>query len=444
MRGRGWSLSTIAALAAAALLLMAGVFIAVYQERLYSGQQVKSVREQAEVLAASATAAILFGDHSAAQEYVDALRANPELLGAAIYGTNGRLMAGFARGTHLPQTLSMPRVDPGPGYIDIAVPAGPRGTRTGVVLLRAVTEPVERRFVRYAGLILLVTMGALVIAVLSLAQAQLSRRHQQLTSVNSRLHDEMEERRKTEEALRQSHKMEAVGQLSGGIAHDFNNLIMIVKGNLRLLRRKLGEDQSQAATYTTSADEALDRAAYLTQRILAFSRRQPLTPQRVNLSTLAEGLTELLRHSVGEKIEISLRLNSAWSVLCDINQMENVILNLAINARDAMPKGGRMVIETSDVTMTKPLPELESQNFVPGDYASLTVIDTGMGMSEEVRHRAVDPFFTTKPQGKGTGLGLSMTFGFVRQSGGYLTIESAPDKGTAVTILMPRDREETA
>jgi len=444
MRGRGWSLSTIAALAAAALLLMAGVFIAVYQERLYSGQQVKSVREQAEVLAASATAAILFGDHSAAQEYVDALRANPELLGAAIYGTNGRLMAGFARGTHLPQTLSMPRVDPGPGYIDIAVPAGPRGTRTGVVLLRAVTEPVERRFVRYAGLILLVTMGALVIAVLSLAQAQLSRRHQQLTSVNSRLHDEMEERRKTEEALRQSHKMEAVGQLSGGIAHDFNNLIMIVKGNLRLLRRKLGEDQSQAATYITSADEALDRAAYLTQRILAFSRRQPLTPQRVNLSTLAEGLTELLRHSVGEKIEISLRLNSAWSVLCDINQMENVILNLAINARDAMPKGGRMVIETSDVTMTKPLPELESQNFVPGDYASLTVIDTGMGMSEEVRHRAVDPFFTTKPQGKGTGLGLSMTFGFVRQSGGYLTIESAPDKGTAVTILMPRDREETA
>jgi signal transduction histidine kinase len=442
MRGRGWSLSTIAALTAAALLLMAGVFMAVYQERLYSGQQVKSVREQAQILAASATAAILFGDHGAAQEYVDALRANPELLGAAIYGTNGRLMAGFARGTHLPQTLSMPRIDPGPGYIDIAEPAGPRGTRTGVVLLRAVTEPAERRFVRYAGLILLVTMGALVIAVLSLAQAQLSRRHQQLTSVNSRLHDEMEERRKTEEALRQSHKMEAVGQLSGGIAHDFNNLIMIVKGNLRLLRRKLGEDQAQAATYITSADEALDRAAYLTQRILAFSRRQPLTPQRVNLSTLAEGLSELLRHSVGEKVEISLRLNSAWSVLCDINQMENVILNLAINARDAMPKGGRMVIETGDVTITKPLPELESQNFVPGDYASLTVIDTGMGMSEDVRHRAVDPFFTTKPQGKGTGLGLSMTFGFVRQSGGYLTIESAPDKGTAVTILMPRDREE--
>src|SRR4051812_17613324 len=163
-----WSPSVIAALAAAAILLAAGILMAVYQERLYSGQQVKSVREQAEILAASATAAILFGDHSAAQEYVDALRTNPELLGAAVYGTNGRLMAGFARGTHLPERLATPQVDPGPGYIDIAVPAGSKGARAGIVLLRAVTEPAERRFVRYAGLILLVTMGALVIAVLSL------------------------------------------------------------------------------------------------------------------------------------------------------------------------------------------------------------------------------------------------------------------------------------
>jgi signal transduction histidine kinase len=147
---------------------------------------------------------------------------------------------------------------------------------------------------------------------------------------------------------------------------------------------------------------------------------------------LGEGLSELLRHSVGEKVEISLRLNGSWPTVCDINQMENVILNLAINARDAMPKGGRLVIETSDVTLTRPPAELDSQNFQPGDYASLTVIDTGIGMSDEVRRRAVDPFFTTKPQGKGTGLGLSMTFGFVRQSGGHLLIESAPDKGTAI------------
>ena len=153
-------------------------------------------------------------------------------------------------------------------------------------------------------------MGALVIAVLSFSQNALQRRAQQLSVVNSRLQEEMEERRKTEEALRQSHKMEAVGQLSGGIAHDFNNLIMIVKGNLRLLKRRLGPDAEQAGTYIASADEALDRAAHLTQRILAFSRRQPLTPQRVNLSTLAQGLSELIRHSVGEKVEIDMQLDA--------------------------------------------------------------------------------------------------------------------------------------
>jgi signal transduction histidine kinase len=216
---------------------------------------------------------------------------------------------------------------------------------------------------------------------------------------------------------------------------------MIVKGNLRLLKRKLGAEAEGAAGYIASADEALDRAAHLTQRILAFSRRQPLTPQRVNLSTLARGLSELIRHSVGERVEITMRLNGTWSALCDINQMENVILNLAINARDAMPDGGRLVIETRDVTLTAPPAEVESQSFAPGDYASLAVIDTGVGMPDEVRRRAVDPFFTTKPQGKGTGLGLSMTFGFVRQSGGYLVIDSMPGKGTAITILMPRDKE---
>ena len=438
---RGLSPSLIGALVAAVILVAAGVLMASYQEQLYSEQQIKSVREQAQILAASAAAAILFGDRRAAQEYVDALRVNPELQAAAIYGDKGRLMAGFTRGARLPSSLTAPRLMSGSGYVDVAVSAGPGSTRAGIVLLRAVTEPAKRRYVRYAGLILLVTMGALAIAVLTFAQAQLSRRAQQLVSINVRLQEEMEERRKTEEALRQSHKMEAVGQLSGGIAHDFNNLIMIVKGNLRLLRRKLDNETGPTATYIASADEALDRAASLTQRILAFSRRQPLTPQRVKLGTLAQGLTELLRHSVGEKVEIAMRLHGTWPTLCDVNQMENVILNLAINARDAMPKGGQLIIETRDMTFSAPPPDVETQNFLAGDYAALAMIDTGVGMTDEVRRRAVDPFFTTKPQGKGTGLGLSMTFGFVRQSGGHLMIESAPDRGTAVTILMPRDRE---
>jgi len=414
IRARAASPSVLGALAAAAVLLAAGVLMAIYQEQLFSAQQVKSVREQAQILAASITAAVEFDDLNAAREYVDALKVNPELEAAAVYDGNGRLMVGFERAAHLPANLTTTQ-----------------------------TEPAERRVARYAGLILLVSMGALVIAVLSFSQAALSRRAQQLAIVNTRLHQEIEERRKTEEALRQSHKMEAIGQLSGGIAHDFNNLIMIVKGNLRLLKRKLGAEAEQAGNYIASVDEALERAAHLTQRILAFSRRQPLTPELVDLNALAQGLSELIRHSVGEKIEITMRLNANWLTLCDINQMENVILNLAINARDAMPTGGRLVIETRNLVLRDPPADVEGENFVPGEYVALAVIDTGVGMEEEVRRRAVDPFFTTKPQGKGTGLGLSMTFGFVRQSGGYLAIDSAPGQGTAITIFMPRDGKTT-
>ena len=440
IRREGWNASVIGALVAAAMLLAAGVLMAVYEEHLYNAQQVKNVREQAQILAASVSAAIVFDDRRAAQEYVDALAANPELQAAGVYDDTGRLLAGFARsGTRLPAAPTRDATSFGAGFVDVTTPVAQNGADVGSVMLRAITEPPERRYARYGGLILLVTMGALVIGVLSFSQAALARRALQLSSVNIRLQEEMEERRKTEEALRQSHKMEAIGQLSGGIAHDFNNLIMIVKGNLRLLKRRLGTEAEHATTYIASADEALDRAAHLTQRILAFSRRQPLTPQRVNLSTLAQGLSELIRHSVGEKVEIVMRLNAHWSTLCDINQMENVILNLAINARDAMPNGGMLTIETSDLTLAAPPPEVEGE-FVPGDYVALAVKDTGTGMPDEVRRRAVDPFFTTKPLGKGTGLGLSMTFGFVRQSGGYLVIESVEGKGTGITMLMPRDR----
>jgi signal transduction histidine kinase len=324
-------------------------------------------------------------------------------------------------------------------YLAVAEPVVENGRSVGTVYLRAAAEPAGRRLARYVGFILLVTMGALVIAVLSFSQAALSRRAGQLSDLNARLHAEMAERRKTEEALRQSHKMEAVGQLSGGIAHDFNNLIMIVKGNLRLLRKRIAPPAEQTLEYVAAADEALDRAAHLTQRILAFSRRQPLSPTSVRLSALVEDVGPLLRHSVGETIEIETSLQAQWWVRCDVNQMENVLINLAINARDAMPDGGHLSITTRDLILRKAPKDVA--DFTPGDYVALIMRDTGIGMTEEVMNRAVDPFFTTKPLGKGTGLGLSMTFGFVRQSGGYLTIESAPGKGTEITLFMPRAEE---
>ncbi len=438
-------LPIIAALTAALLLLLAGIAMARFEDQLYATQQTRDVTEQAQILAASVTAAVSFGDRQAAQEYVDALKVNPDLRGAGVYDAKGKLVAKFSRGDALPASLDGTSLR-APGAVSrgdaltVTAPVAMAGRSIGAVTIIAITEPAQRRIARYAGLVLLVTMGALVIGVLAFSQAALARRAGQLFEVNSRLQTEMAERQKTEEALRQSHKMEAVGQLSGGIAHDFNNLIMIAKSNLRMLQKKSAQGGSQTGQYVVSADEALDRAAHLTQRILAFSRRQPLTPQPVRLSELVAGMAELIRHSAGEGVKIHTDLKARWWTLCDVNQMENVILNLAINARDAMPEGGSLTIETHDVALKKPPPDVAE--FVPGDYVSLVVRDSGEGMSEEVRQRALDPFFTTKPQGKGTGLGLSMTFGYVRQSNGYLVIDSAPGKGTRVTIFMPRHPED--
>lgn len=441
-RSIGWPM--IAALVAASFLLIAGIGMAHYEDDLYRAQQTGDVTEQAQILAASITAAVSFGDEKAAQEYVDALKVNPELQAAGVYNGEGGLFAHFARGGRLPAIL-LPKTTPREPEIvadtlTVAVPVLEHGKAIGTVAVIASTEPAERRLARYVGLVLLVTMGALIIAILVFSQSAISDRAEQLALVNARLKEEMAERAKTEEALRQSHKMEAVGQLSGGIAHDFNNLIMIVKGNLRLLRKRIGPAANGADQYIDAADEALNRAAHLTQRILAFSRRQPLTPKPVSLSDLVSGMSELIRHSVGERVEIQTRLSARWWVRCDINQMENVILNLAINARDAMPGGGLLVLETADRTLLSAPAGVS--DFVPGEYVALSVRDTGEGMSEEVRERAVDPFFTTKPLGKGTGLGLSMTFGYMRQSSGYLTIDSRPGHGTTVTLYVPRTQED--
>jgi len=246
-------------------------------------------------------------------------------------------------------------------------------------------------------------------------------------------------RQSMEEELRQAHKMEAVGQLTGGVAHDFNNLLTVISGNLELLERRLSDDDDR--DILREAQEAADLGAQLASRLLAFGRRQPLNPKPTDLNTMVVGMVDLLRRTLGEMVRIETRLGDAVPVImADPGQIENALLNLSINARDAMPEGGTLTIETVLVTVSGEVGEV-----APGTYVRLTVSDTGVGMPPQVRRRAFEPFFTTKGPGVGSGLGLSMVYGFVKQSGGHVELHSSPGKGTSIGIYLPvRDEDLVA
>lgn len=251
--------------------------------------------------------------------------------------------------------------------------------------------------------------------------------------------------RQAEEALRQSQKMEAVGQLTGGLAHDFNNMLAGVAGHLELIKLRLR--MGQTGDLLTRIDAALgvtQRAAALTHRLLAFSRRQALDPKPTSVNALVMSMTDLIERAAGPSIAVRTRLAAAlWTTLCDPNQLESALLNLANNARDAMPEGGLLVIETENVTLSAAQARRHG-DLRPGEYVQVSVRDNGAGMAPEVVARAFDPFFTTKPMGQGTGLGLSMVYGFAHQSGGNVRIESRAGQGTEVRLLLPRHLVETA
>jgi signal transduction histidine kinase/CheY-like chemotaxis protein len=412
-----------------ALLLIAGFAVIVQNEAVYHGQKVQETRVQAEILAASVVAALDFDDEAAARESVDALRVNPQVRMVAIYGRKGELVAGYAREPgRVPASFAQAPRTSGDTTIAIA-PVTRSGERIGTAYLVADPQPFSARIARYLLITLLVVMAALVVAVLGLAQAALRRANAELAErataladANQELTHQVGERAKAEDQLRQAQKMQALGQLTGGIAHDFNNLLTVIQGSADMLSRP-GIAEDRRRRFADAIVQASGRAAALTGQLLAFARRQPLQPEVIDLNTMVSGMTELLDRTLGERFAIRTDLAAgACTVEADRAQLASAVLNIAVNARDAMPDGGTLIIATERL---------------PGDTIALSVSDNGTGMDEATLARAMEPFFTTKITGKGTGLGLSQAYGFATQSGGDLKIESAPGKGTKVSILLP-------
>jgi signal transduction histidine kinase/ActR/RegA family two-component response regulator len=271
-----------------------------------------------------------------------------------------------------------------------------------------------------------------------LLESRIAARTQELARTNAELTAQMAAREQAEGQLRQIQKMEAIGQLTGGIAHDFNNMLSVVVSSLNLLRRRVERGDTDIARFVDSAMDGAGRAATLTRRLLAFSRQQPLAPEVIDVNRLVAGMSELLQRTLGEAIRIETVLAAGlWKTHADASQIENAILNLSVNARDAMPEGGRLTIETANSFLDDDY-ALAHPGATSGQYVQIAVTDTGEGMSADTMARAFDPFFTTKRMGMGTGLGLSQVYGFVKQSNGHIKIYSEEGHGTTIRIYLPR------
>jgi signal transduction histidine kinase/CheY-like chemotaxis protein len=287
-------------------------------------------------------------------------------------------------------------------------------------------------------LALFVATGVAIVLLVGAMRLAIGRYRLLHASLKRRVEQSTQELKSAQASLVQAQKMEAVGQLTGGIAHDFNNMLAIVIGNLDIARRRLAEGRSDLGRPIDNAMDGAQRAAALTKRLLIFARRQPLEATTVDLNRMLEDLGELLRRTIGEHVRIETSLGEGlWSTAVDVAQMESAIINLAINARDAMPNGGTLRIETANRRFEEEVAQIEG-GLAPGDYVTVTVSDTGTGMSADVAARAIEPFFTTKEIGRGTGLGLSQVYGFVKQSGGHIEIDSEEGAGTSVRLSLPR------
>ncbi len=431
---RTWIDAPAVIVAVVVLLLLAGIGVILQSEAAYRDLQQQETRVQAEILAASVTAPLDFEDRAAASEAVEAIRVNRQVRSVGVYNDHGNLVAGYSRDGPSPAPTFAGRLPAPENAVSSEVPVMSRGERIGTVVLATDPEPLARRLTRYIVIGLLIVMAALVVSVLGLAQGALRRANRQLeeradalAEANAELKVQVSERGKAEEQLRQAHKMQALGQLTGGIAHDFNNLLTVIQGSADMLRRP-GVSEEKRIRFAEAVVQASGKAAALTGQLLAFARRQPLRPEVIDVNVLIRDMTDLLDRTLGERITIVTDLApGACTVEADRAQLESALLNIAVNARDAMPDGGRLDIGTA------PVADAEM-----GTMIALSVSDSGTGMDEDTLGRAFEPFFTTKSTGKGTGLGLSQVYGFASQSGGEVRIDSAPGRGTRVTLLLPQ------
>jgi signal transduction histidine kinase len=423
------------AFAAAALLMLAGLVIGIVNENAYGAQKLRELGVQASILAEGVTAPLMFSDPAAARDYAQALVANPQVEEANIYDAEGEVLASFNRTTGMapPPAPSVAPPHFKGRYAEVAIAVQRDGQRYGVVFLRVQREPTLTRVARYAAIALLIVMAALVLFVAGAAQGELSRANLELKAkadalaeTNRHLSKEIEQRKEAEEALLQSRKMEAIGQLTGGVAHDFNNLLMVISGGLRLLEKP---DEERQKKIKEAMNQAVQRGAGLTRQLLAFARRQPQRLETIDVERQISGMRELLERSLRADILLDMSFPAQLKpIKVDPGEFELAILNLAVNARDAMPKGGV-------ITLT-------ARNAADGaERVEIILSDTGTGIAREILDRIFEPYFTTKKLGQGTGLGLSQVYGFTKQSGGDIRIESEVGAGTSVVLSFPMSRE---
>ncbi|HLY80118.1 MAG TPA: response regulator [Caulobacteraceae bacterium] len=408
----------------AVVLVAASIALAFREEYAHQATVRQQAEAQTDVLAGSVGAALAFDDEASLREYLSALMRNPQVAAAAIYGPHGQQVAVLAGKNAQPPPASLTgnatqRID---GRVVVARPVVEQGQSLGAVYLQTAPERFSETIARHTALVILTLLALLLLSFVTNAAARLA-------GANARLSEEIEARTAAEEALRQSQKLEALGQLTGGIAHDFNNLLQAIHGAFELILGKAG-DEKTVRRWAQNGIEAAERGASLTRQLLAFSRQQKLEMKPLVVAETLERMGDLLTRAIGPAVQLVFDLDTDRApVMADATQLELAVMNLAVNARDAMPGGGRLTLRTRVVSLQR------DAVLSPGRYVELQVIDTGEGMPLHIVHRAFDPFFTTKALGKGTGLGLAQVYGVARQAGGDARIASASGRGTTVTLL---------